>query len=164
MTNWIITQTDRFKAAVSGAGLSNLESFCGTTDIQGYMEYYHKGFPWISRKIYRQSSPLTSTFKVKTPVMILHGEEDGRVPILQSEELCYYLKKSGVSVKFVRYPRESHGLREPQHQLDRYTRMLNWFNTHIIGKWKSNNPAITGSLPTAICLQFTVILVGFRKD
>jgi len=135
-TNWIITHTDRFKAAVSGAGLSNLESFYGTTDIQGYMEYYHKGFPWISREIYRQSSPLTNTFKVKTPVLILHGEEDGRVPISQSEELYYYLKKSGVTVKFVRYPRESHGLREPQHQLDRYTRMLNWFNTHIMGKEK----------------------------
>jgi dipeptidyl aminopeptidase/acylaminoacyl peptidase len=87
MTNWIITHTDRFKAAVSVAGLSNLESFYGTTDIQGYMEYYHKGFPWVSREIYRQSSPLTSTFKVKTPVLILHGEEDGCVPISQSEEL-----------------------------------------------------------------------------
>lgn len=134
MTNWIVTHTDRFKAAVSGAGLSNLESFYGTTDIQGYMEYYHKGFPWISREIYRQSSPLTSAFKVKTPVLILHGEEDGRVPISQSEELYYYLKKSGVTVKFVRYPREPHGLREPNHQLDRYTRMLNWFNTYILGK------------------------------
>jgi len=134
MTNWIITHTDRFKAAVSGAGLSNLESFYGTTDIQGYMEYYHKGFPWISREIYRQSSPLTSTFKVKTPVLILHGEADSRVPISQSEELYYYLKKSGVTVKFVRYPREPHGLREPSHQLDRYTRMLNWFNTYILSK------------------------------
>jgi dipeptidyl aminopeptidase/acylaminoacyl peptidase len=134
MTNWIITHTDRFKAAVSGAGLSNLESFYGTTDIQGFMEYYHKGFPWSSREIYRSSSPLTSTFKVKTPVLILHGEEDVRVPISQSEELYYYLKKTGVTVKFVRYPGEGHGLREPQHQIDRYTRMLNWFNTHILGK------------------------------
>lgn len=80
---------------------------------------------------YRRSSPLTSDFKVKTPVFILHGEEDRRVPISQSEGLYYYLKKSGVMVKFVRYPREPHGLREPHHQLDRYTRMLGWFNTHI---------------------------------
>ena len=136
MTNWIITHTDRFKAAVSGAGLSNLESFYGTTDIQGYMEYYHNGFPWISPKIYRRSSPLKSTFKVKTPVLILHGERDSRVPISQSEELYQYLKKTGVTVKFVRYPREPHGLREPNHQLDRYTRMLNWFNTYILGKEK----------------------------
>jgi len=136
MTNWIITHTNRFKAAVSGAGLSNLESFYGTTDIQGFMEYYHKGFPWVNRKIYRSSSPLTSTFKVKTPVLILHGEEDTRVPISQSEELYQYLKKSGVVVKFVRYPREPHGLREPNHQLNRYIRMLNWFNTYIPGKEK----------------------------
>ena len=136
MTNWIITQTDRFKAAVSGAGLSNLESFYGTTDIQGFMEYYHKGFPWISREIYRSSSPLTSQFKVKTPVLILHGEEDTRVPISQSEELYQYLKKTGLNVKFVRYPREPHGLREPNHQLDRYIRMLEWFNTYILGKEK----------------------------
>jgi len=136
MTNWIITHTDRFKVAVSGAGMSNLESFYGTTDIQGYMEYYHRGFPWVSRKIYRNSSPLTSSFKVKTPVLILHGEEDTRVPISQSEELYQYLKKTGVTVKFVRYPRESHELREPNHQLDRYARMLEWFNTYILGKEK----------------------------
>jgi dipeptidyl aminopeptidase/acylaminoacyl peptidase len=136
MTNWIITHTDRFKAAVSGAGLSNLESFYGTTDIQGFMEYYHKGFPWVSREIYRSSSPLTSSFKVNTPVLILHGEEDTRVPISQSEELYQYLKNTGVNVKFVRYPRESHGLREPNHQLDRYTRMLEWFNTYLLGKEK----------------------------
>jgi len=131
MTNWVITHTGRFKAAVSSAGLSNLESFYGTTDIQGFMEYYHKGFPWKSREIYRRSSPLTSDFKVKTPVLILHGEEDRRVPNSQSEEFYYYLKKSGVTVKFVRYPREPHGLREPNHQLDRYTRMLGWFKTYI---------------------------------
>ena len=134
MTNWIITHTDRFKAAVSGAGLSNLESFYGTTDIQGFMEYYHKGFPWVSRDIYRGSSPLASDFKVSTPTLILHGEEDRRVAISQSEELYHYLKKAGVTVRFVRYPREPHGLREPNHQLDRYTRMLGWFNKHILGR------------------------------
>jgi dipeptidyl aminopeptidase/acylaminoacyl peptidase len=134
MTNWIITHTDRFKAAVSGAGLSNLESFYGTTDIQGFMEYYHKGFPWRSRDIYRGSSPLASDFEVKTPTLILHGEEDRRVPVSQSEELYHYLKKSGVTVQFVRYPREPHGLTEPNHQLDRYTRMLSWFNKYILGR------------------------------
>lgn len=134
MTNWIITHTDRFKAAVSGAGLSNLESFYGTTDIQGFMEYYHKGTPWMSRDIYRHSSPLASDFEVKTPTLILHGEEDRRVAISQSEELYHYLKKIEVTVQFVRYPREPHGLREPNHQLDRYTRMLGWFNAHILGK------------------------------
>jgi len=81
-----------------------------------------------------KKSIATKNFKVKTPVLILHGEEDGRVPISQSEELYYYLKKSDVTVKFVRYPGESHGLSQPQHQLDRYTRMLNWFNTYILGK------------------------------
>jgi dipeptidyl aminopeptidase/acylaminoacyl peptidase len=133
MTNWVITHTDRFKAAVSGAGLSNLESFYGTTDIQGFMEYYHKGFPWVSRDIYRGSSPLASDFKVSTPTLILHGEEDRRVPVSQSEELYHYLKKADVTVRFVRYPREPHGLREPNHQLDRYTRMLGWFNKYILG-------------------------------
>jgi len=130
MTNWVITHTDRFKAAVSGAGLSDLESFYGTTDIQGFMEYYHKGFPWVSREIYLRSSPLQSQFKVKTPTLILHGEEDRRVPISQGEQLYHYLKKSKVTVEFVRYPREPHGLQEPNHQLDRYTRMLNWFKTY----------------------------------
>lgn len=128
MTNWVITHTNRFKAAVSGAGFSNLESFYGTTDIQGYMEYYHKGAPWESRDIYRRSSPLTSSLPVHTPTLILHGEEDHRVPISQSEELYQFLKKKGVEVKFVRYPREGHILREPCHRLDWYTRMLNWFN------------------------------------
>ena len=149
MTNWIITHTDRFKAAVSSAGLSNLGSFYGTTDIKGFMEYYHKGFPWISREIYGRSSPLASTFKVKTPVLILHGEADTRVPISQSEELYYYLKKTGVTVKFVRYPREPHGLREPNHQLSRYTRMLNWFNTYILGKEKQGLGSYFGNKDVA---------------
>ena len=131
MTNWVIKHTDRFKAAVSGAGLSNLESFYGTTDIQGFMEYYHKGFPWRSREIYKQSSPLASPFRTTTPTLILHGEEDRRVPISQSEEIYHYLKKIDAKVKFVRYPREPHGLGEPNHQLDRYTRMLKWFQYYI---------------------------------
>jgi dipeptidyl aminopeptidase/acylaminoacyl peptidase len=98
------------------------------------MEYYHKGFPWVSRDIYRGSSPLASDFKVTTPTLIMHGEEDRRVAISQSEELYQYLKKAGVTVRFVRYPREPHGLREPNHQLDRYTRMLGWFNKYILGQ------------------------------
>ncbi len=88
----------------------------------------------MSRDVYRGSSPLASDFRPKTPTLILHGEEDRRVPVSQGEELYHYLKKIGVTVQFVRYPREPHGLREPNHQLDRYTRMLDWFDTHVRGK------------------------------
>jgi dipeptidyl aminopeptidase/acylaminoacyl peptidase len=132
MTNWIISQTDRFKAAYSGCGLSNLVSMYGQTDIPSFMRlYFSDGAPAQQLELYRKLSPLSYIHRAKTPTLILHGEEDIRVPLSQSEELYRELKAVGVEVEFVKYPREGHGIGEPRHVLDMLKRQLEWYRKHI---------------------------------
>jgi len=130
-TFWTITQTNRFKAAIGHAGISDWYSFHGQSDIPGLMEYGFMGYPWISTDVYRKYSPMTYVNRVQTPIMITHGEEDRRVPIAQAEEYYRALKSRGVDVVFVRYPREGHGIQEPNHQIDLAARQLEWFDSHL---------------------------------
>ena len=115
MTFWVITQTDRFKAAIGHAGISDWYSFHGQSDIPGLMEYGFGGMPWTARETYVKYSPMSFVDRVKTPLMITHGEQDRRVPIAQAEQYYRALRKRGVEVVFVRYPREGHGITEPNH-------------------------------------------------
>jgi dipeptidyl aminopeptidase/acylaminoacyl peptidase len=69
--------------------------------------------------------------RVKTPIMITHGERDLRVPIAQAEQYYRALKKRGVDAVFLRYPREGHGIQEPNHQIDLVQRQLEWFDSHL---------------------------------
>ncbi|MDT7602956.1 MAG: hypothetical protein QOF61_953, partial [Acidobacteriota bacterium] len=118
MTFWTITQTDRFKVAIGHAGISDWFSFFGQSDIPGLMEYGFGGTPWTAREMYERWSPIRYVERVKTPIMITHGEQDRRVPIQQAEEYYRALKKRGVEVTFVRFPREGHGITEPNHVID----------------------------------------------
>jgi dipeptidyl aminopeptidase/acylaminoacyl peptidase len=131
MTFWTITQTDRFKAAIGHAGISDWYSFHGQSDIPGLMEYGFVGYPWSSTDTYRKWSPMTFVNRVKTPLLITHGEQDRRVPIAQAEEYYRALKRRGVEVVFLRYPREGHGITEPNHQIDLVNRQLEWFDSHL---------------------------------
>lgn len=131
MTFWTITQTNRFKAAIGHAGISDWYSFYGQSDIPGLMKYAFRGAPWQQADLYRKWSPMTYIDHVKTPIMITHGEQDHRVPIEQGEEYYRALKGHGVDVVFVRYPREPHSIGEPNHQLDLMKRQLDWFNEHL---------------------------------
>jgi dipeptidyl aminopeptidase/acylaminoacyl peptidase len=131
MTFWAITQTDRFKAAIGHAGISDWYSFHGQSDIPGLMEYAFGGMPWTARDVYSKYSPMTYVDKAKTPLMMTHGEQDRRVPIAQAEEYYRALRKRGVEVQFVRYPREGHGIQEPNHQIDLIGRQLEWFDRHL---------------------------------
>lgn len=131
MTSWIIGHTDRFKAAVAGAPVTNLFSFYGTTDIQRFIEWEYLGYPWEHLDSIRAHSPITYAPKAATPTLILQGEADVRVPIEQGWQLYTTLKKVGTPVEFVRYPREGHGLREPAHKRDRYERILAWFQRYL---------------------------------
>jgi dipeptidyl aminopeptidase/acylaminoacyl peptidase len=133
MTAWIITQTDRFKAASLGAGMSNLISFYGQTDIPGYMEYYFGGDPWKERKDYTKRSPITHAPKVRTPTLIIHGENDARVPLPQAWEFYRALKKNKIAVEFIIYPRQGHSIREPKFQMDDMRRNLEWFSRWLGG-------------------------------
>jgi dipeptidyl aminopeptidase/acylaminoacyl peptidase len=131
MSQFIVTHTDRFKAAVPGAGMSNMISFYGTTDIQRFTIYYMTGHPWETPEVYRRSSPIFSIDKAKTPTLILFGEQDRRVPIEQGEQFYTALKQRGVEVQMVRYPREPHGFAEPNHQIDRIQRIADWFDRFL---------------------------------
>jgi dipeptidyl aminopeptidase/acylaminoacyl peptidase len=132
MTCWIITQTDRFKAAMNGCGVTNLVSMYGQTDIPTFMRLYlGDGAPAQQLELYRQRSPVSYIRRVKTPTLILHGVEDRRVPLPQSEEFYAGLKSIGVEVELVKYPREGHGIGEPRHRLDALKRQLAWFKKYI---------------------------------
>ena len=131
MTFWTITQTDRFKAAIGHAGISDWYSFHGQSDIPGLMEYGFVGHPWNATENYRKYSPMTFVDRVKTPILITHGEQDRRVAIAQAEQYYRALQRRGVEVVFLRFPREGHGIQEPNHQIDLVTRQLDWFDSHL---------------------------------
>lgn len=127
---WIVTQTDRFKAVSPGAGLSNLYSMYSTTDIPHYMAWFF-GTPWNYEETYEKLSPIRFVKQVKSPVLIMHGANDVRVPPEQSVEFYQALRDLNKDVTFVRFPREGHGIREPKHQMDRLRRYLYFFAKHV---------------------------------
>jgi len=134
MTNWIIGHSDLFSAAVSERGLSNLYSFYGTTDEQFFPEWDLLGPPWENPDLYMKFSPLTYARNMKTPTLIIHGENDYRVPIEQAEQLFTALKKQGTPAELVRFPNEGHGLPrrgEPIHRVQRLELMLEWFGRFL---------------------------------
>ena len=131
MTSWVVTQTNRFKAASVGAGVNNLMSFTGTADIIGFIPDYFGGEYWDVFEDWRSHSAMFNVKGVTTPTLIQHGEEDARVPIGQSYEFYNALKRQGVEVKMVVYPRQPHGIQEPRLQLDAMKRNLEWFERWV---------------------------------
>jgi dipeptidyl aminopeptidase/acylaminoacyl peptidase len=131
MTAWIISQTNRFKAASLGAGMSNLFSFYGQTDIPEFMESYFDYPPWQERHTYLEHSAMYYMGNAKTPTLIQHGEKDIRVPLPQAQELYQALKRQKVPVEFVIYPRAAHGIYEPRMQKEALKKNLTWFNKWI---------------------------------
>jgi dipeptidyl aminopeptidase/acylaminoacyl peptidase len=126
MTAWTLTQTNRFKAVVVGAGLTDMYSMYATNDIPRTLDGYFGAEPWNDTTEYRKRSAMTYIKNARTPTLILHGQADQRVPIGQAQELYAGLKKNGVPVQLVFYPREPHGLQEPRHQLDKMKREVEW--------------------------------------
>jgi dipeptidyl aminopeptidase/acylaminoacyl peptidase len=132
MSEWAITQTRRFKAAVVGAGLADLASEFGTENGPSYDEWFW-GLPYEKLDGFVQHSPVTFAKNVRTPTLILQGTEDTTDPQGQSDQLYRPLKRYGVDVEYVLYPREPHGLREEKHLLDRLNRILDWYGKHLMG-------------------------------
>lgn len=131
MTNWIITQTPRFRGAVAVASLSNLISFYSTSLYQDLIHAEFGGYPWDNFDLLWQWSPLRYVRQVQTPTLFIHGENDNDVHITQAEEMYMALKRRGVETVLVRYPREGHGLREPKHRVDALERTINWFDRYV---------------------------------
>ncbi len=132
MSEWAITQTHRFKAAVVGAGLSDLASEFGTEAGPAYDEWFW-GLPYENLDAFIQHSPVTFAKNIRTPTLILQGTEDTTDPQGQSDQLYRPLKRYGVPVEYVLYPREPHGLREEKHLLDRLNRVIAWYDEYVKG-------------------------------
>ena len=137
MAAWTITHTDRFKAAVVGAPVVNLESFHGTSDIGMWFAAWEMGGEIVGqRERYRRLSPINYVDRVTTPTLIIHGEADDRCPIGQGEELFIGVVAAGrAPTEFVRYPGASHLFRStgrPSHRLDVNRRMIEWLERHTL--------------------------------
>ena len=133
MTNWVITQTNRFKAAVSVASVSDMISFYATSMYQDLVHAEFRGFPWADDNyaLLWKWSPLAHVQNVTTPTMFLHGENDNDVHITQAEQMFTALRQRGIEAELVRYPREGHGFREPKHRLDAAERTVAWFDRFL---------------------------------
>lgn len=133
MTNWIITQTNRFRAAVADGGISNLVSFAGTSLYHSLMESEFEGNIYDNFDLLWKCSPLNYVKNVKTPTLLLHGERDNEVPVSQAEELYVALRKLGVDSTLVQYIGEGHGWRpdlKPQNRYDVLTRTVDWLKKY----------------------------------
>jgi dipeptidyl aminopeptidase/acylaminoacyl peptidase len=131
MTMWAVTQTNRFRAAVSGAGLSNWQSYYGENDIDEWMIPYFGASVYRDPKIYAKSSPINFITRVKTPTLVLVGDRDGEVPAPQSREFWHALKTLGVDTQMVIYKDEGHVILQPDHRRDIMERMTGWFNKYL---------------------------------
>jgi len=134
MSSWMIGHTDRFKCAVIGAPVTNLASFYGTADIGvNFGERQMGGSRPDIKNEYDFRSPLSYAENVNTPVLLMHGDSDYRVPISQSEEYFVTLKRLGKFVEFVRFPGQNHGLMRTgdlKMRKEYLTRMLSWINKY----------------------------------
>lgn len=130
MSEWAITQTTRFKAAVSGAGMANLISEYGTEQNPSYDEWFWS-VPYEKPTGFLNSSPFLYVKNAKTPTLILQGDADTTDPLGQSQELYRGLKRYGVETELVVYPREPHGFHEEKHLLDRLNRIVAWYDAHM---------------------------------
>ncbi|MCZ2150958.1 MAG: S9 family peptidase [Bryobacterales bacterium] len=133
LSAWLVTQTNIFKAAIPLAPIINLVSYNYMTYYNMYEQMEFGIFPHqgdLMDEMWRRSS-LRKVAQVKTPVMLLHGENDNDVPIAESEQFYIALKDAGVETVMVRYPREGHGLRETKHVVDSIGRSIEWYRKHF---------------------------------
>ena len=133
MTSWLVTQTDRFKAAVSQRGVYEFIAFSMTTDIPVWFEKQYEGEIIDRFADIWKDSPVAHIKNLQTPLLIIHSENDFRAPIINAEQLFWLGKRYGKTVEFVRYPQDGHELSrsgEPRHIVDRINRIVNWFQKY----------------------------------
>jgi len=132
MTNWIITHTDRFKAAVTTMSISNWHSQIGTGDVSwGHSGIGNYREPWEIPEKYLKHSPLTYIENVTTPVLMMAGEYDLRCPVSQSDQLFYALKRLKKTVEYLRFKDENHGLTKYSNRKYRSKHILRWFEKYL---------------------------------
>lgn len=131
MTMWAVTQTQRFAAAVAGAGIADWRSYYGQNRIDRWMEPFFGASVYDDPAVYEKSSPMAFIKNVKTPTLVLHGDRDSEVPTPQGYEFWHALKTLGVPTQLVIYENEGHGMRDPEHQRDAARRTLAWFDKYL---------------------------------
>jgi dipeptidyl aminopeptidase/acylaminoacyl peptidase len=131
LTALAVTRTDRFKAAVMGAGVSNLISDNSLGDIPSVNLCYFRETVYRDPDPYYERSPIRHISNARTPTLILHGEEDKRVAAAQSVEMYVALRSLGVETQLITYPREGHSIEEREHQLDVVRRVAGWFENYL---------------------------------
>jgi dipeptidyl aminopeptidase/acylaminoacyl peptidase len=131
LTASAIWRTPRFKAAVVGAGVSNLVSAEGSADLLGYNTSFLGAELWEKPELWTGRSAVFNAHKITTPTLIVHGEHDERVPLGQAKELYQILRRRGVETQLLVYPRSGHGIGEPKLMADALERQLAWFEKHL---------------------------------
>jgi dipeptidyl aminopeptidase/acylaminoacyl peptidase len=131
MTMWTVTQTQRFKAAVAGAGIVNWQSYYGQNGIDQWMIPYFGASVYDDAEIYARSAPLTYIKQAKTPILTYVGALDVECPAAQTIEFDHAMKTFGVPSEMVIYPGEGHALRNPEHIADREKRIVAWFDRYL---------------------------------
>jgi dipeptidyl aminopeptidase/acylaminoacyl peptidase len=148
MTAWTVGHTNRYAAAIVGAGPMNYLSDYAQNDLTPYWQQEFIGAsPWLNPEVYVSRSPIAYAKNVTTPVLIFHGAEDIRVPPAQSKELFAALRELGKPVEYLLYPREGHGLSETAHQVDFFERQLAWFRKHFEGAGRPERGAAGARRP-----------------
>ena len=135
MTAWVIGHDDRFKAAVAQRGVYDLTSFYSTSDIPILTEWEFAAAPWEDPELLWKYSPLAYVERIRTPLLLVHSENDFRAPIPAAEGLFVALRRLKREVEMVRYPRDGHELSrsgEPKHRIDRLDRIVDWFDKYVV--------------------------------
>jgi dipeptidyl aminopeptidase/acylaminoacyl peptidase len=131
MTMWTVTQTQRFRAAVAGAGIANWQSYYGQNGIDQWLLPYFGATVYDDPAVYARSSPMNFIKRVKTPTLVLVGERDLECPAPQSREFWHALKTLGVPTQMVVYPGEGHAVVQLKHQRDILNRMAAWLDRYL---------------------------------
>ncbi len=132
LTNYVITQTTRFKGAVSGASEANFRANYGHDHYQMWWEV-ELGLPWENAAAWEKISPFNKVDKITTPTLWIGGAADWNVPILNSEQMYQAMKRLGRETQLVVYPDEHHGIKRPTFQKDRFERFLGWYDKYVKG-------------------------------
>jgi len=131
MTMWTVTQTNRFHAAVAGAGIANWQSYYGQNLIGQWMIPFFGASVYDDPAVYEKSSPIRFIKNVKTPTLVVVGERDAECPASQSYEFWHALKTLGVPTQLIIYPGEGHLFLDPKHQADRLDQTVGWFDRYL---------------------------------
>jgi len=131
MAMWAVTRTNRFKAAVAGAGIVNWQSYYGQNRIDRWMIPFFGASVYEDPEVYARSSPITFIKKAKTPTLVLHGDRDSEVPTPQGYEFWHALRTLGVPTELVIYENEGHGIAKREHIRDIERRIVGWFDKYL---------------------------------